>query len=513
MREADIVIIGGGPAGMAAAIEASKNGAENIVLLERDRTLGGILQQCIHNGFGLHLFGEELTGPEYAERFIRQINELGINVKLNTMVFDISKDKLVTAVNSEDGLMKIKARSIILSTGCRERTRGALNIPGTRPAGIYTAGTAQRFVNMEGYMPGRKVVILGSGDIGLIMARRMTLEGAEVKMVCELMPYSGGLKRNIVQCLDDYNIPLKLSHTVVEIHGRDRLAGVTVAKVDEQGRPIAGTYEYVECDTLLLSVGLIPENELIGPLPIEMDGMTSGPVVDESAQTSCKGIFACGNSVYVHDLVDYVTLEGYKAGKSAAGYVASLSGGNGTGKVTANEKADKPGSEPVETAEDVSVRENAAKNNIEPEKNAENAPAAGTVPEGTTAAETGKMIRIKPGHGVRCVIPQQVHRDCGEDVRLFFRVGGIYRDAVFAVGSGDEILHSVKRRVVAPGEMESITLTADMISKIKGDSIELSMLTGQEQGSIVVNMPAGQRQDSVIASIPAGQEQGGAFNE
>jgi thioredoxin reductase len=427
-------------------------------------------------------------------------------------VFDISKDKVVTAVNSEDGLMKIKARSIILSTGCRERTRGALNIPGTRPAGIYTAGTAQRFVNMEGYMPGRKAVILGSGDIGLIMARRMTLEGAEVKMVCELMPYSGGLKRNIVQCLDDYNIPLKLSHTVVEIHGKERLEGVTVAKVDEQGRPIAGTYEYVECDTLVLSVGLIPENELIVPLPIEMDGMTSGPVVDESAQTSCEGIFACGNSVYVHDLVDYVTLEGYKAGKSAAVYVASLSGGNGTGKVTANEKADKPGSEPVETAEDVSVRENAAKNNIEPEKNAENAPAAGTVPEGTTAAETGKMIRIKPGHGVRCVIPQQIRRNCGEDVGCFsgseaytgcgFRCQLRGRDSTFC-----------KEESCCTGEMESITLTADMISKIKGDSIELSMLTGQEQGSIVVNMPAGQRQDSVIASIPAGQEQGGAFNE
>ncbi|NLK88371.1 MAG: FAD-dependent oxidoreductase [Clostridiaceae bacterium] len=446
MREADIVIIGGGPAGMAAAIEASKNGNKNIVLLERDRTLGGILQQCVHNGFGLHLFGEELTGPEYAERFIRQINELDIDVKLDTMVFDISKDKVVTAVNSEDGLIKLKARSIVLSTGCRERTRGALNIPGTRPAGIYTAGTAQRFVNMEGYMPGRKVVILGSGDIGLIMARRMTLEGAEVKMVCELMPYSGGLKRNIVQCLDDYNIPLKLSHTVVEIHGRERLEGVTVAKADEQGRPVDGTYEYVECDTLLLSVGLIPENELIGALPIEMDGTTSGPVVDESAQTSCEGIFACGNSVYVHDLVDYVTLEGYKAGKCAAEYVASLSSGSNAGS---------------------------------------DVPVAGVGAKGTTAAEPKDMIRIKSGHGIRSVVPQQVHRECREDVRLFFRVGGIYHNAAFAVDSGDKTLHSVKRRIVTPGEMESIILTADMISKIKGDTVILSMPAGQEKGGEV----------------------------
>lgn len=473
MKETDIAIIGGGPAGMAAAIEAARNGIGNIVLLERDRTLGGILQQCVHNGFGLHLFGEELTGPEYADRFIRQVNELGITVKLNTMVFEISKDKVITAVNSEDGLIKLKARSIILSTGCMERTRGALNIPGTRPAGIYTAGTAQRFVNIEGYMPGKKAVILGSGDIGLIMARRMTLEGAEVKMVCELMPYSGGLKRNIVQCLDDFNIPLRLSHTVVEIHGRDRVEGVTIAKVDEKGKPIAGTFEFVECDTLLLSVGLIPENELIGPLSIAMDGLTAGPVVDEAAQTSCEGIFACGNSVYVHDLVDYVTLEGYKAGKSAAEYAASLNGCSSMeavkqGVTAAKDNVSDNGSVPND--DKVPVNDNALKTHE---------------PENDSPESDNGMIRIKPGNGVRCVIPQLIHRNCGEDVKLFFRSGGIYHDAVFAVVSDDKSLHSVKKKIVAPGEMESIILTADMIRKINGVSAEISLLAGQEQGGAI----------------------------
>jgi thioredoxin reductase len=321
VKEVDIAVIGGGPAGMAAAIEAFRSGIRNIVILERDRALGGILQQCVHNGFGLQLFKEELTGPEYAERFIRQVEELGIEVKLNTMVFDISQDKIISAVNSEDGLLKIKAKAVILAMGCRERTRGALNIPGTRPAGIYTAGTAQRFVNVEGFMPGKKIVILGSGDIGLIMARRLTLEGAEVKMVCEIMPHSGGLTRNIVQCLEDFDIPLKLRHTVVEIHGRDRVEGVTVARVDDNRKPVPGTEEFVECDTLLLSVGLIPENELTAAASADMDEKTSGPVVDDSCETSVKGIFACGNVVHVHDLVDNVTTEAYKAGKSAAAYV------------------------------------------------------------------------------------------------------------------------------------------------------------------------------------------------
>ena len=295
MREYDIVIIGGGPAGLAAAVAARDNGIESILILERDKELGGILNQCIHNGFGLHTFKEELTGPEYAARFEEQVYERKIEYKLNIMVMDISHDKVVTAMNREEGLFEIQARAVILAMGCRERSRGALNIPGYRPAGIYCAGTAQRLVNMEGFMPGREVVILGSGDIGLIMARRMTLEGARVKVVAELMPYSGGLKRNIVQCLDDYGIPLKLSHTVVDIRGKERLEGITLAAVDEKGKPIPGTEEDYTCDTLLLSVGLIPENELSNGMGVKMNRVTSGPVVNESLETNIEGVFACGN--------------------------------------------------------------------------------------------------------------------------------------------------------------------------------------------------------------------------
>ena len=301
MREYDIVIIGGGPAGLAAAVAARDNGIESILILERDKELGGILNQCIHNGFGLHTFKEELTGPEYAARFEEQVYERKIEYKLNTMVMDISHDKVVTAMNREEGLFEIQARAVILAMGCRERSRGALNIPGYRPAGIYCAGTAQRLVNMEGFMPGREVVILGSGDIGLIMARRMTLEGARVKVVAELMPYSGGLKRNIVQCLDDYGIPLKLSHTVVDIRGKERLEGITLAAVDEKGKPIPGTEEDYTCDTLLLSVGLIPENELSNGMGVKMNRVTSGPVVNESLETNIEGVFACGNVLHVHD--------------------------------------------------------------------------------------------------------------------------------------------------------------------------------------------------------------------
>ena len=321
MENYDIVIIGGGPAGLAAAVAAKRNGGDSILILERDKELGGILNQCIHNGFGLHTFKEELTGPEYAQRFIDQAKELDIEYRLNTMVMDISREKVVTAMNRENGLFEIRAKAVILAMGCRERSRGALNIPGYRPAGIYSAGTAQRLVNMEGLMPGREVVILGSGDIGLIMARRMTLEGAKVKVVAELMPYSGGLKRNIVQCLDDYGIPLKLSHTVVDIKGKERVEGVTLAEVDSTGKPIPGTEEFYSCDTLLLSVGLIPENELSNGMGVEMSRVTSGPVVNESLETNIRGVFACGNVLHVHDLVDFVTGESQRAGKAAAEFV------------------------------------------------------------------------------------------------------------------------------------------------------------------------------------------------
>ena len=321
MREYDLVIVGGGPAGLAAAAAAKDSGIDSILILERDRELGGILNQCIHNGFGLHTFKEELTGPEYAARFIERVRERKIEYKLNTMVMEISPQKAVTAMNREEGLFEIKARAVILAMGCRERSRGALNIPGYRPAGIYSAGTAQRLVNMEGFMPGREVVILGSGDIGLIMARRMTLEGAKVKVVAELMPYSGGLKRNIVQCLNDYGIPLKLSHTVVEIRGKERLTGITLAEVDKNGKPIPGTEEDYSCDTLLLSVGLIPENELSGGMGVAMNRVTSGPRVNESLETSVEGVFACGNVLHVHDLVDFVSEEAAAAGRHAASYI------------------------------------------------------------------------------------------------------------------------------------------------------------------------------------------------
>lgn len=395
----DLVIIGGGPAGMSAAISAYENGIRDIIILERDSSLGGILQQCIHNGFGLHKFGEELTGPEYAWKYEKKVRELGIEYKLNTMVLDISDDKVITATNSENGLFQIEARAIILAMGCRERAKGALNIAGTRPAGIYSAGTAQKFVNLEGYMPGSEVVILGSGDIGLIMARRMTLEGARVKAVCELMPYSGGLARNIEQCLNDFDIPLKLSHTVTEIHGKDRVEAVTIAKVDENRKPIKGTEEYIECDTLLLSVGLIPENELTKGAEISLDRITNGAVVDQDRQTSRAGIFACGNVLHVHDLVDFVSEEAEIAGKSAAEYI---------------------------------------KNRAEEKIN----------------------VNIKTDGKIRYTVPQIITKS--KDVTVYFRVSDVYKNVKINVYNGENIILSKKKAKVAPGEMESIKLKKEI---------------------------------------------------
>ena len=413
MQVYDIVIIGGGPAGLAAAISARKNGISSILILERDKELGGILNQCIHNGFGLHTFKEELTGPEYAGRFIQRVEELKIEYKLNTMVADISKERVVTAISREKGLIQIRAGAIILAMGCRERPRGALNIPGYRPAGIFSAGTAQRLVNMEGYMPGREVVILGSGDIGLIMARRMTLEGAKVKLVAELMPYSGGLKRNIVQCLDDFGIPLKLSHTVIDIDGKDRVKGVTIARVGSDGRPVAGTEEYISCDTLLLSVGLIPENELSRGAGVNMSPVTNGPVVNESLETSVDGIFACGNVLHVHDLVDYVSEEAAMAGKNAAAYVHAAQQCSDTDKET----------------------------------------------NGSQAQAVFSRIPVKGENGVRYTVPSYISPQRMPDrLTVRFRVGNVYKNASICVYFNDTCVSRRKKRVLSPGEMENAVL-------------------------------------------------------
>ena len=408
MNKVDIVIVGGGPAGLAAAVAAKKAGCDSILILERDGELGGILNQCIHNGFGLHTFKEELTGPEYAGRFIRQVLDLNIEYKLNTMVMDISPEKVITAMNRTDGMFQIQAGAVILAMGCRERPRGALNIPGYRPAGIFSAGTAQRLVNIEGYMPGREVVILGSGDIGLIMARRMTLEGAKVKVVAELMPYSGGLKRNIVQCLDDYGIPLKLSHTVIDIEGKEHISAVTIAEVGPDRRPIPGTEERYTCDTLLLSCGLIPENELSQSAGIEMSRITSGPVVNESLETNVPGIFACGNVLHVHDLVDYVSEEAGRAGENAVKYVKGQ------------------------------LDDNAS----------------------------GKLIKLAATDGARYTVPSTI--DPGrmdENLTVRFRVGDVYKDSYVSVYYGDERVQHRKRQILAPGEMEQIIVKKEDLLK------------------------------------------------
>ncbi len=428
--EKKLVVVGGGPAGLAAALEANRNGIapNDILIIERDRELGGILNQCIHAGFGLHMFGEELSGPEYSGRFIDEVKNAGIDYVTDSMVLSVSDDRVVTFVSPKLGFVQMKADAVVLCTGCRERTRGALNIPGTRPAGVYSAGTAQRFVNIEGFMPGKRVVILGSGDIGLIMARRMTLEGAKVLRVCELMPYSGGLARNIAQCLNDFDIPLYLSHTVTEIRGKDRVEGVVISKVDENRRPIPGTEEYVECDTLLLSVGLIPENELAKSAGILLDRVTGGAVVNQFNETTVPGIFACGNALHVHDLVDFVTKEAYMAGRSAAGFIK-----NG----------------------------------------------------GSFGDNESRIMNCKASGGVRYTVPQKLEffGSAPEDIKFFFRVDNIYKNVKFEIKLGGELIKSIAKRSVAPGEMESVALDAAECAKIFAsglDEIEIHMNKGDE---------------------------------
>lgn len=408
---ADLVVIGGGPAGMSAALAAYDKGLRNIMILERDNALGGILRQCIHNGFGLHRFGEELTGPEYAARDAVRVKELGIPYFTNTMVLSLSPDRTIRATSEKEGIFTVKAGAVILAMGCRERPAGALGIAGSRPAGVYTAGTAQKYVNMKGYMPGRNVVILGSGDIGLIMARRMTLEGAKVHAVCELMPYSGGLARNIEQCLRDFNIPLLLSHTVVKLHGGKRLSGVTIAKVDERRRPIPDSEQYIPCDTLLLSCGLLPENELTKEAGIALDPVTGGAVVDQDRMTSLSGVFACGNVLQVHDLVDFVSEEAAIAGEAAVEYL---------------------------------------------QKNKKEYPIS---------------VAMKAGQGVRYTVPQVVTE--AKNISVYFRVTDVQKDVAITLWQGEKCLLKKRKISVAPGEMESLNISAGILSDADGETLEI----------------------------------------
>ena len=417
VEKVDVLIVGAGPAGMAAAIAAKEAGVDNLLVLEREANMGGILRQCIHNGFGLHRFKEELTGPEYAQRDIDKVKELGIEVRCGTTVLSIDENRFVTAVSKEKGVQLFEAGALILAMGCRERPRGALATPGTRCAGIYSAGTAQKFVNLEGYMPGKRVVILGSGDIGLIMARRMTLQGAKVLACVELMPYSSGLNRNIVQCLHDYDIPLLLSHTVIDIQGKERLTGVTVAEVDAKRQPIPGTEQHFDCDTLLLSVGLLPENELTRQADVEMSNLTSGAVVDDTLQTSKEGIFACGNVLHVHDLVDFVSAESFKAGKAAAEYVQGKK-------------------------------------------------------------RVGTYVSVKDGDGVRGVVPQKLLIPDGEveSVQIMFRPAGVYENAYIRVTDGERELIKQKKRILTPGEMAELILKPEVVKGLSGADVTVSIV-------------------------------------